>query len=413
MPLSVPSLMSSGTGPLAGEDLAALTHSRQLVDLIRAEAAARGGSLSFDRFMDLALYAPGLGYYVAGARKFGPGGDFVTAPGLSPLFGRCLARQCQEVLAALGGGEVLELGAGGGELAADLLDGLRGADCLPTRYLILEPGAELRERQRDLLAARHPDLIGRVHWLTGLPEGFNGVLVANEVMDAMPVSRFQIDAAGKPAEIRVRPPATAADPGWAEVLAPPEDPALAVAVAGLQARGLAQMPGYVSEINLRLGPWLGALAGALRQGLLLLIDYGYEEVDYYRAERGMGTLVCHYRHQAHGNPYVHLGLQDITAHVDFTAVARAGLAAGLELAGYTTQAHFLLALGLDELLAERLNGPGGEGDAGLKLLLGAKRLVMPDAMGERFRVLGLAKGMAPAGGESWRGFGLRDLRGRL
>ena len=413
MPLSVPSLMSSGTGPLAGEDLAALTHSRQLVDLIRAEAAARGGSLSFDRFMDLALYAPGLGYYVAGARKFGPGGDFVTAPGLSPLFGLCLARQCQEVLTALGGGEVLELGAGEGELAADLLDGLRGADCLPTRYLILEPGAELRERQRDLLAARHPDLIGRVHWLTGLPEGFNGVLVANEVMDAMPVSRFQIDAKGEPAEFWVRPPASAEDLGWVEELAPPRDPALGLAVAGLQARGLAQEPGYVSEINLRLGPWVGALAGSLRRGLMLLIDYGYEEADYYRAERSMGTLICHYRHQAHGDPYAHLGLQDITAHVDFSAAARAGQAAGLEVAGYTTQAHFLLALGLDDLLAERLNGPGRASDEGLKLLLGAKQLVMPDAMGERFRVLGLAKGLTPDGGEPWQGFRLRDLRGRL
>lgn len=412
MPLSVASLMSSGTGPLAGDDLAALTYSRQLVDQIRAEAEARGGSLPFDRFMELALYAPGLGYYVAGARKFGPGGDFVTAPGLSPLYGLCLARQCQEVLTALGGGDVLEIGAGGGELAADLLDGLRGADCLPTRYLILEPGAELRERQRDLLAARHPDLRGRVHWLTALPKGLNGVLVANEVMDAMPVSRFQIDAEGMPAEIRVRPPATA-DPGWTEVLAPPEDPALLEAVAGLHARGLARMPGYGSEINLRLGPWLGALAGSLRQGLMLLIDYGYEEAEYYRAERDMGTLVCHYRHQAHGNPYVHLGLQDITAHVDFTAAARAGQAAGLEIAGYTTQAHFLLALGLDELLAERLKGPGGEGDAGRELLLGAKQLVMPDAMGERFRVLGLAKGLIPPGGESWRGFRLRDLRSRL
>ena len=413
MPISAAALMSSGTGPPAGEDLAALAHSRRLAARIRAEAAASGGSLPFDRFMELALYAPGLGYYVAGATKFGPGGDFITAPDLSPLFGLCLARQCQEVLMALGGGEILELGAGNGELAAQILEGLKGADCLPRRYLILEPGAELRERQRDLLAARHPGLIDRVHWLTGLPATFTGVMVANEVMDAMPVSRFRIDAEGQPAEYRVRPPATAEEQDWAEMLAPPENPALALAVAGLQARGLVRMPGYVSEVNLSLGPWMGALAASLRQGLLLLIDYGYEETDYYRAERSMGTLVCHYRHQAHGDPYAHLGLQDITAHVDFSAVARAGQAAGLELAGYTTQAHFLLALGLDELLLERLNGTEVGGDAGLKLVLGAKQLVLPAAMGERFRVLGLAKGLTPDGGEPWRGFQLRDLRGRL
>ena len=413
MPFSAAALISSGTRPPAGEDLAALAHSRRLADRIRGEAAASGGSLPFDRFMELALYAPGLGYYVAGAKKFGPGGDFITAPDLSPLFGLCLARQCQEVLMALGGGEILELGAGNGELAAQILEGLKRADCLPRRYLILEPGAELRERQRDLLAARHPDLIGHMHWLTGLPPAFTGVLVANEVMDAMPVSRFRIDAEGQPVEYRVRPPATGEEQDWAEVLASPEDPALALAVACLQARGLARMPGYTSEVNLRLGPWLGALADSLRQGLMILIDYGYEETDYYRAERSMGTLICHYRHQAHGDPYAHLGLQDITAHVDFSAVARAGQAAGLELAGYTTQAHFLLALGLDELLAERLNGPGVGDDEGLKLVLGAKQLVLPAAMGERFRVLGLAKGLTPDGGESWRGFRLRDLRGRL
>ena len=413
MPFSAAALISSGTRPPAGEDLAALAHSRRLADRIRGEAAASGGSLPFDRFMELALYAPGLGYYVAGAKKFGPGGDFITAPDLSPLFGLCLARQCQEVLMALGEGEILELGAGNGELAAQILEGLKRADCLPRRYLILEPGAELRERQRDLLGARHPDLIGHVHWLTGLPAAFSGVLVANEVMDAMPVSRFRIDAEGRLAEYRVRPPATAEEQDWTEVLAPPEDPALALAVAGLQARGLARMPGYASEVNLRLGPWLRALADALRQGLMILIDYGYVETDYYRAERSMGTLVCHYRHQAHGDPYAHLGLQDITAHVDFSAVASVGQAAGLELAGYTTQAHFLLALGLDELLADRLNGPGVGDDEVLKLVLGAKQLVLPAAMGERFRVLGLAKGLTPDGGEPWRGFRLRDLRGRL
>lgn len=412
MQISATSLTLPGSDPMEGGDSVASAHSQRLADLIRAEAAAAGGSLPFDRFMELTLYAPGLGYYVAGAEKFGAGGDFVTAPGLSPLFGLCLARQCEEVLRVLGEGDILELGAGSGELAADILDGLQAAGCLPSRYLILEPGAELRERQRELLLARHANLASRIHWVERLPQDLTGILLANEVMDAMPVNRFQIGLGGRLDEIRVRPQDGEGEQGWAEVLAAPQDPALAVAIAGLQARGLALAQPYNSEINLRLGPWLAALATSMKRGLMLLIDYGYDEADYYRPERSMGTLVCHYRHHVHGDPYAYLGLQDITAHVDFSAVARAGQAAGLELAGFTTQAHFLLALGMEELLTELLSGVecGSSGD--LNLLLGAKQLVLPSAMGERFRVLGLAKSLRPDQGP-WQGFSLRDLRGRL
>ena len=405
MPISAESMTCAGTDPGASEDPVAREHSLRLADLIRAEALASGGAMPFDRFMELALYAPGLGYYVAGARKFGRGGDFVTAPAISPLFGLCLARQCGEVLAALDGGDILELGAGAGELAADLLDGLKTAACLPGRYLILEPGPELRERQRDLLRARHPDLMDRIHWLDDLPLGFAGVLVANEVMDALPVHRFQVREEDEIAEILVKPRGT----GWEEVGAEPPSRGLAEAVQALWAQGLAQEPGYASEINLRLGPWIQALATSMTRGLMLLIDYGYDRADYYRPERGMGTLMCHYRHQAHGDPYVHLGLQDITAHVDFTAAANAGQAAGLAVAGFATQAHFLIALGLDGLLAERMGGDSATAEEDLKWLLGAKQLVLPSAMGERFRVLGLAKDLD----RTWAGFSLRDLRGRL
>lgn len=405
MPISADSMIFAGTDPGAGEDPVALEYSLRLADLIRAQAMASGGALPFDRFMELALYAPGLGYYVAGARKFGRGGDFVTAPAISPLFGLCLARQCCEVLAALGGGDILELGAGAGDLAADLLDGLKAAVCLPGRYLILEPGPELRERQRDLLQVRHPDLMDRIQWLDDLPPGFAGVLVANEVLDALPVHRFQVREEGAVAEILVKPRGA----GWEEVGAEPLSPGLTEAVHALWAQGLAQKPGYASEINLRLGPWIQALAASMARGLLLLIDYGYDRADYYRPERGMGTLMCHYRHQAHGDPYVHLGLQDITAHVDFSAAASAGRVAGLAIAGFSTQAHFLIALGLDSLLAERMSGDPDTADGELKWLLGAKQLVMPSAMGERFRVLGLAKDL----GQTWTGFSLRDLRGRL
>jgi len=376
-------------------------HSRRLADLIRAQAAAHGGFLPFDCFMELALYAPGLGYYAAGSHKFGAGGDFVTAPEISPLFGRCLARQCAEILAALGGGDVMELGAGTGTLAADLLDGLLREGILPGRYLILEPSPDLRVRQQALLRERRPELSDRVHWLDRLPQDFTGVMLANEVADAMPVHRFAVREDGSVAEIFVR---SVVD-GWDEVAGDPDSPGLADAVYALQAQGLAREPGYKSEINLRLHPWIAALAGAMDRGLVLLIDYGYPRSEYYHHARNAGTLMCHYRHQAHGNPFVHLGLQDITAHVDFSALADAGLVAGMEVAGFTTQAHFLIGCGLDELLAEVLAG-GGDG---LGQMLGAKQLVMPTGMGERFRVLGLAKDVS----RSWCGFSLRDLRGRL
>ena len=384
----------------AGSDGTARWHSQRLAELVRAEAKANGGAVTFDRFMELALYAPGLGYYVAGASKFGRGGDFVTAPTLSPLFGHCLARQCQEVLKALGGGDILELGAGTGDLAADILDGFKAKGRQPGSYLILEPSPELRERQKNLLEQRHPDLLDSIQWLNGLPQQVRGVVIANEVMDAQPVHRFQVGAHGEVMELLVRPRAE----GWEEFPDSPRSPGLELAVKALQAQGLALAPGYTSEVNLRLGPWLAALAGSLASGLLLLIDYGYDQNDYYRPERVMGTLMCHYRHQAHSNPYINLGLQDITAHVDFSSAARAASQAGLELAGFCTQAHFLMALGLPEMLEERLKR-----EPNLNLLMGAKQLIVPTAMGERFRVLGLTKELSG----KWTGFSLRDLRARL
>jgi SAM-dependent MidA family methyltransferase len=367
---------------------------------MREEARAGGGLLPFDRFMELALYAPGLGYYAAGARKLGPGGDFVTAPEISPLFGRCIARQCVEVLDALDGGDVLELGAGTGALAADLLAALEALGRLPERYLILEPSADLKARQRELLTVRLPRLMERVAWLDALPKGFRGVLLANEVADAIPVHRFLVGGDGSVAEGFVRP----FEGGWEAVAAPPVSHGLADAVAALHRDGLANEPGYASEINLRLGPWAAALAAAMGRGLALVIDYGYPRSEYYHPERRTGTLMCHYRHQAHVDPLVHVGLQDITAHVDFSALAAAATCSGLRVAGFATQAHFLLGCGLQELLAEVLAR-----GAAPELLLGAKQLLMPAGMGERFRVLGLAKGVD----RSWRGFSLRDLRGRL
>jgi SAM-dependent MidA family methyltransferase len=323
--------------------------SARLAERIRAEIAAAGGLLPFDRFMDLALYAPGLGYYVAGAVKLGRDGDFVTAPEISPLFGRCLAAQCAEVLERLGGGDLLELGAGTGALAVEVLQALEHRDALPERYLILEPSPDLQERQQSLIRERIPHLEERCAWLTRLPRTLRGVVLANEVLDAMPVHRFSIRDDGGIDEVFVTERAAI----FLEVTAPVRSPGLADAVAALQAEGFAQAPGYGSEINLRLPPWLKALGLSLDAGLVLLVDYGYPRAAYYQPDRTMGTLMCHLRHQAHDDPYTHIGLQDITAHVDFTAVAEAGVAAGFDLAGFTTQAHFLIGCGIDRILSDR------------------------------------------------------------
>ncbi len=380
-------------------DAAAL--SQRLGDLLRAQAQAAGGLLPFDRFMDLALYAPGLGYYAAGCAKLGAAGDFTTAPEVSPLFGRCLAAQAREALTAVPGGDILEFGAGTGALAAELLESLQREGPMPGRYLILEPSPDLQARQAETLGRRVP--WARVEWLSGLPQGFRGLVLANEVLDAMPVHRFRIGADGSPLEVLVRPPALSQAEGWEEVAAEPVSPGLAEAVLALQARGLATEPGFASEVNLRLGPWMAALAGALDQALVLLIDYGYPQADYYRAERSAGTLMCHARHRTHPDPYRDIGLQDITAHVDFTAVAGQGLAAGLTLGGYTTQALFLIGCGLDRELA------AADPAEALDLALGARTLVLPSAMGERFQVLALARGLAGP----WCGFSSRDLSPRL
>jgi len=388
----------AGARVSASDDAA--KHSRRLLDLIREEASSRGGLLPFDRFMELALYAPGLGYYVAGTHKLGPEGDFVTAPELSPLFGRCIAEQCREVLEALEGGDVLEFGAGSGALAAEVLTALATTSALPHSYLILELSPELRERQHRLIAERVPHLASRVRWLDRLPEGFRGCVLANEVLDAMPVHRFRVGADGKPRELFVEP----APEGLEEIAAAPVSPGLPEAVHGLQDKGLAIDPGFESELNLRLAPWIRSLAEVVEQGLVLLIDYGYPRHEYYRSDRRGGTLTCHYRHRAHFDPYLHPGLQDITAHVDFTAIAEAGSCAGLRLAGYTTQAHFLIGCGLDRLLTRAATDPNA-----LDLTLGAKQLVLPSAMGERFKVIGLNKGLD----RPWSGFSFRDLRERL
>ena len=387
---------------LPAPDPAAAAHSARLLDHLRAEIANAGGAISFARFMDLALYAPGLGYYRAGARKFGPSGDFITAPELSPLFSRCLARQCREILQALGGGEILELGAGSGIMAADLLLELRALDALPERYAILELSGELRERQRQTLADQAPELLNRVVWLDALPEpGFRGVVLGNEVLDALPVERFRVTAHG-PRRLMVI--WTGAGLDWAEG---EEDPAVTATVARLESDlGWCLPEGYTSEYVPHLADWLRAIAEPLAAGALLFVDYGYPRRAYYHPERATGTLLCHYRHRVHDDPLILPGLQDITASVDFTAVANAADAAGLEVAGYTSQNYFLFGYGLMELLAEV---DATDSVRYLEQVRQVKLLTLPGEMGDRFQAIALTRNLdIPL-----RGFAVRDERGRL
>lgn len=401
-------------------DPAAAAHGVRVLDRIRAEIAAVDGAIPFRQFMDLALYAPGLGYYRAGAHKFGPGGDFITAPELSPLFSRCLARQCREILDALGGGAILELGAGTGVMAADLLLELQALGALPERYLILELSGELRERQRQTLTARAPGLLERVVWLESLPEsGLRGVILGNEVLDALPVERFRVTAQG-PRRLAVTWTGTGLD--WIEEVA---DSAVAAAVARIEAELGWRLPeGYTSEYAPHLEDWVRAVAEPLAAGVLLFVDYGYPRREYYHPQRAAGTLRCHYRHHVHDDPLRWPGLQDITASVDFTAVAAAGLAAGLTVAGYTRQNHFLFGCGLMDLLAEEISpnasSPGKDGDAGedvnpansahyLEQVRQIKLLTLPGEMGDRFQALALTRDLA----KPLRGFAFHDERDRL
>lgn len=368
---------------------------------IAAAIAAAGGWLSFEEFMELALYAPGLGYYSAGARKFGPSGDFVTAPEISPLFGACIARQCAVVLQALAQGEILEIGAGTGRLAGDILARLEQLGQLPARYSILEISADLRERQHRHLSATLPHLLDRVTWLDRPPAGeFDGLIVANEVLDALPVCRFRWTRAMSE-EIGVE--RHAGRFVWAARRATEE---LAARCSALRAAGGEWEEGYVSEFCPRLGAWAASMTRPLRAGAVLWFDYGLPRAQYYFPERKAGTLLCHYRQQAHDDALLHPGLQDITAWVDFSALAAAATAAGFRLAGFTTQTYFLAGNGIDVEM-QRLGA--GDPNRSARLANQARRLMMPGEMGERFKAMAWVRGMdVPLGG-----FALRDFRDSL
>jgi SAM-dependent MidA family methyltransferase len=376
-------------------DANARAHSARVTASLRDHIEKAGGALPFDRYMDFVLYAPGLGYYAAGAHKFGLSGDFVTAPELGSLFGRCLARQLAEVLQRLGTGSVLEVGPGTGALAAVLLEELAKLDSLPDQYALLETSPDLKERQQDRLTSQLGNLAARCNWLDDFPSGWTGVVLANEVVDALPVTRFRVHS-GRPVHAWVRDGKSGFEWSW-EI---PEDESPEVAIINRH-----QLPeGYISEHSPRAGAWAASIAPRLRRGLLLVIDYGYAASEYYHPARSAGTLMCHYRHRAHVNPFWYPGLQDITAHVDFSALAAAGCTAGFELAGYSSQEAFLLSLGLTEL-AEVSDDVQSRAEVSCEI----QQLAMPSGMGERFKALALVKGMKGP----LLGFQLRDRSHQL
>ena len=406
-------------------------HSRAVSRFIRERIEAAGGWLPFDEFMELALYAPGLGYYSAGGVKIGRGGDFTTAPEVSDLFSQCVARQVSEVLERTGG-SVLELGAGTGRMAASVLTTLASLGSLPEQYAILEVSADLRERQRARIEQLPAGLRDRVTWLDTLPsKPMRGVILANEVLDALPCQRIvirgddvrelgvsveahlgrepgaSVEAASSTAsELAVNRGAAAGSgervsDDRAVSFVEREAPARAEVAAAWRAvrSGLhfELEAGYRTELCTRLEPWIAGLSDSLEQGLVLLFDYGLPRAHYYHPQRTDGTLRCHYKQRAHGDPFINVGVQDITAWVDFTRVAEAADSAQLEVSGFATQAAFLLGLGIESLIAD------------VRLASEARKLLMPGEMGEAFKAMALTRGL----GIPLSGFSVQDLRHSL
>ncbi len=355
----------------------ARAHSELVARRIRDEVETNAGWLPFSRYMELALYAPGLGYYSAGARKLGRDGDFVTAPEMSPLFGRTLARQVAQGFDA-GLDQVLEVGAGSGALAATLLEELERAGRLPERYLILELSADLRERSRDTLAARVPHLLERVAWLASLPPGFSGVILGNEVLDAMPVDVVRVRA-GAIEEGGVTVERGRFGWSWRPARSELARDALAL-----------RLPeAYRTELQRAACAFVRSIGDILERGFAVFIDYGFPAREYYHPQRSDGTLMCHYRHHAHEDPFFLPGLQDITTHIDFSAIARAAADAGLDVCGYTSQAQFLINCGITDVLART---PPEKTVAYLPLSAQVNRLTSPSEMGELFKVIALCRG---------------------
>ncbi len=373
----------------------ALHHSQKLIARIREEIDANNGSIPFRRYMEMALYEPRLGYYVAGTHKIGEQGDFVTAPEISPLFSRCIASQCAEVLQQIDisttfSASILELGAGSGIMAVDILLALEKQDQLPDYYYILDLSPDLKQRQKQTFEKQLPHLVNRIKWLSQLPDSFNGIILANEVLDAMPVDVFT-----QQGEQVFEHHVIWEDEKLVEQLKPANDD-LQKTVLNLNIPSEATP--YTSEINPNLDGWFKSLSQSLHSGVVLLIDYGYTRHEYYLAERNKGTLICHYQQRVNEAPLYYTGLQDITANVDFTAVAESADDVGFDVIGFTSQAIFLTNAGLENCFMQALNTPEDDNletnkpqEHQYKLAQQVRRLSLPSEMGERFKFIALAK----------------------
>lgn len=383
-------------------DQHALIQSEKLINRIKESIHMQGGSISFDEYMKLALYEPGLGYYSAGSYKFGAEGDFVTAPELSPIFSQCLANQCEQILNDLGAGTILELGAGTGAMARDILLELEKQNSLPEQYMILEISADLKQRQQYNLKETIPHLFDRMVWLDTLPEkGITGVILANEVLDSLPVKRFKKTSTGfKEMKVGLGDNQFV----WVDSYAEGE---LLKNIEGLENKLSILFPdNYISEINTQLVQWLNGLKKVLNKGVMIFIDYGYSAPEYYHPERMDGSLLCHYRHRVHADPFYNIGLQDITCSANFSAVAECADSIGFHVNGYTNQTYFLFGCGLEKLLANM-------DELGIKeqtqIAQQVRILTMPEEMGERFKVMALTTEYD----NNLKGFALMDQRVRL
>ena len=384
--------MKSGTLPAPAAD--ARAHSARVVAHIRDEIERAGGCIPFTRYMELALYAPGLGYYVAGTRKFGDAGDFVTGPELSPLYGAALARQLATILDASADRDIVEFGAGSGALAASVLATLASLDAQVSRYRILEVSPSLRETQRATIAARVPAMLPRVEWLERMPPQIDGAVVMNEVLDAIPPRLIErCDDAWLERGVTWR------DGAFAWQTQPLDD-------ARIEALAHDRFPpdgDYAGEVNPAGEALVTTVGRRLASGALVVIDYGFPRGEYYHAQRSGGTLVGHYRHRVHADPFLWPGLSDLTSHVDFTAIAAAGERAGLHVAGFATQASFLLGCGILDLLRD-VGAP--ESVEYLRAAAAVQKLLSPAEMGELFKLLLLAR-------SDVRALALRDQSHRL
>ena len=363
---------------LPDPDPAALERSAAIVDLLeQAIGADPRDAIGFDRFMEIALYTPGLGYYTGGGAIFGAAGDFVTAPESGELFGACLARQCAQILGTTAP-YIVEYGAGSGALAGQLLNAL-GPGETGLRYHIVETSAALADQQQAYLTQTCPDLVDRVTWSrTHLEHGFEGIVIANEVVDALPARRYRWTG-----ERFVELGVTRERNGftWRTLEVEHAEPSLPDRD---QIRDMA--PGFVLELTRDLDTWLAGIRTVLARGTVLLVDYGEPRHERLHEARAGGTLQCHYRHHVHADPFLWPGLQDITVSVDFTQLAELAVAAGFDVAGYCSQASFLLGCGIETVYAE---ARGGGGAHDYSLAQEAKRLLLPGQMGERFKVMAL------------------------